>query len=140
MFRFHKPRSRNRKLLFNEKTYYTLTGIVSGVFVTMLCLLGFSYLLKLIGAGSGATSALANIALVAGCFAAGYSASKNRRKDGLKTGLFIGIIIFALVYLIGAFTLKNFVGFSLFTKLIIVIIAACIGGVLGVNSPLKPRH
>ncbi|GHU54453.1 hypothetical protein FACS1894132_09110 [Clostridia bacterium] len=135
----HRVKSRNRKKFLSEKTYYTLTGVVSGLFVTILCLLGFSYLLKLLGASSGITSALSNIALVAGCFAAGYTASKNRRKNGLKTGLFVGVIIYGIVYLLGVFTLQNFVGFSLFTKLIIVLIAACLGGILGVNSKIKPK-
>ncbi|MDR0917872.1 MAG: TIGR04086 family membrane protein [Oscillospiraceae bacterium] len=139
MFRFRKIHSRKKKTLFNERIYYTITGIISGLFVTILCLLGFSYLLKTLGSDSGLTSALSNIALVAGCFAAGYTATRHKRKNGLKTGLIVGVIIYGVVYLIGIFTFRNFVGLSLFTKLLIVITAACIGGVLGVNSQIKPK-
>lgn len=133
-------RFRNKKYFSDSKIYGIIISVISGLIVIALCLLGFAYVIKMIGSGSDFTSALANIALVAGCMTAGYCAARHKSRDGLKIGICVGLIIFAIVYILGVFIIKNFIGLTLLTKIVIIVIAASIGGILGVNSRIRPRR
>ncbi|MDE6763142.1 MAG: TIGR04086 family membrane protein, partial [Oscillospiraceae bacterium] len=94
---------------------------------------------SLIDLSDGTFLLMADGALCAGCFAAGFTAAKRRGRQGMKTGLVCGIIIFSAVLLGGLIFVRSFSAGGFFTKLLIILICSSIGGIFGVNSPRRFR-
>lgn len=125
--------------LRTEKTLMILLSALACVGAVFLVSLAFSAIASLIDLSDGAFLLMADAALCAGCFAAGFTAAKRRGRHGMKTGLMCGVIIFLAVLLGGLIFVRSFSAGGLFTKLLIILICSSIGGIFGVNSPRRFR-
>lgn len=126
-----------RHRLRDTRTFYTIRSLLLGAVIMILCLMGFSVIISKISTPTPVVSMMANIALCAGCFAAGYSAAKKRRRNGIITGLYCGAAIYFIVYLLGLIIFGSFVTMSGFMKLIMALICSSIGGIFGVNTKIR---
>lgn len=115
---------------------YSVLACVGAVFLTSVL---FSGLASVIDLSDGTFTFMSSIALCAGCFAAGFTAAKRRGREGIKTGLLCGIIIFSVILPIGLIFVKGFSAGGFFTKVLIILVCSCIGGIFGVNSPRRFR-
>lgn len=109
---------------------------VGAVFIAALI---FSAAASVIDFSDGTFTLASSLALCAGCFAAGFTAAKRRKKHGLATGLACGAVIFAVVFIGGLICVRSFSVGGFFTKLLIIFICSAIGGIIGVNSPQRFR-
>lgn len=99
----------------------------------------FSAIATMVDLSDGMFTLMSGIALCAGCFAAGYTAAKHRKKQGLRVGLACGGVIFAVTLLLGIIFVRGFSAGGFFTKLLIILVSSAVGGIIGVNSPKRFR-
>lgn len=125
--------------LRTEKLLMILFSALACVGAVFLAALAFSGIASVIDLSDGAFLLMADAALCAGCFAAGFTAAKRRGRQGMKTGFLCGIIIFLTVLTGGLIFVRSFSAGGLFTKLLIILICSSIGGIFGVNSPRRFR-
>ena len=125
--------------LRTEKMLMILLSALACVGAVFLVSLAFSAIASVIDLSDGAFLLMADAALCAGCFAAGFTAAKRRGRHGMKTGLLCGMIIFAAAFLGGLIFVRSFSAGGVFTKLLIILICSSIGGIFGVNSPRRFR-
>lgn len=98
------------------------------LFVLLALLLSFG-LLPL-----GAAPAAASVAMAIGGFLAGLIAAKQLGQNGLLIGAACGAILFLLFTLIGLAAFGQTPGVSTLIRLVIFVVAAAIGGIIGVGS------
>ena len=77
---------------------------------------------------------LVTVALCVGGYVGGYVSGKKQRRNGLLSGVLCGVFIFLAIVAISAVFSKTVESFSVPTKLILTLVCAGIGGVVGVNS------
>lgn len=112
-------------------------GISSGAVACFLSLLLMSVAMGLGDMPQAVIALFATIAFVIGGFLAGYVTAVLAQEKGLLLGLCCGAILF-LVLLCVSFTVSgNGLGMQAVTKLVCVLLASAIGGVLGVNKRKK---
>lgn len=129
-----KVRSR-RKPLFEKGP--PGAGMLLGIAVSIAILALAAVLVCKAALPMGAIGFIAELAMAAGAYAAGYHTAKKRRNHGLLTGLLCGGSIGFLTWVIG--WLYNGVPGSLLWKIIIMSLCGGIGGVLGVNTRLSHK-
>lgn len=80
---------------------------------------------------------LTTIASCLGTFAAAFTASHQKRENGLLVGFLTAIAIFVFMAFCNAVFIGE--GFSslTFVKLVLLLLSGCFGGVLGVNTRTK---
>ena len=122
-----------------EKIMLILNAGLACVGAVFLAVTLFSAIATVVDFGDGAFTVMAAIALCAGCFSAGFTAAKRRRRNGLKVGLACGAIIFAVTLLGGIIFVRGFSAGGFFTKLLMILSCSAIGGIFGVNSPKRFR-
>ncbi len=122
-----------------ERIMLAVTTILSCVGAVFICVSVFSAIIANLDVPDGVVTLMSTLSLCAGCFAAGYTASKRRRKNGLLTGVICGAIIFIVVFILGIIFAGSFSAAGLFTKTIIIIVCSAIGGVAGVNIRTRIR-
>lgn len=122
-----------------ERLAIILSGVLSCIGVVSLSVLLFSFIVSKIDLPNNIISLMSSVSLCAGCVAAGYSVSKRRRRNGLFTGVLCGIVIFFIILFIGIIFVKSFTIMGFITKFFIILACSAIGGVIGVNSPLRFR-
>ena len=83
------------------------------------------------------TSVMSSLAICIGAYTGGYIASKRRRRNGLVLGALTGLIIFFIIFFAGIFFAKSSISFGFVSKLIMTVICAAVGGIIGVNSKGK---
>lgn len=126
-------RIRSERLLL---VFYTSLACVGATFLAAAV---FSAIATMIDLSDGTFRLMSGAALCAGCFAAGYTAAKRRRKQGLRVGLACGCAIFTVTLLLGMIFVRGFSAGGFFTKLLIILVCSAIGGIIGVNSPKRFR-
>ena len=94
-------RKTSAEKLRTEKLMMILFSALACTGAVFLVSLAFSGIAAVIDLSDGTFLLMANAALCAGCFAAGYTAAKRRGRQGMRTGLTCGIIIFAAVFIGG---------------------------------------
>jgi putative membrane protein (TIGR04086 family) len=82
-------------------------------------------------------SVMSSFSLCLGAYVGGYTAAKRRRQNGMIIGILTGIFIYCVIFFAGVIFAKNSISFSFLTKLIMTLICAAVGGVVGVNSKGK---
>jgi putative membrane protein (TIGR04086 family) len=117
-----------------QKITSAVSSVSAFLIVLFICSILFSALSNALEMNSSARLLLAGLSVSAGTFAASYTLAKRRRQGGILLGLLVGIAVFAAVFigtliLGGAFTAGGF-----FSKLVIIVVCAVIGGVVGVNG------
>ncbi len=128
---------RHSKTLKNTKTSLITTAAGSAVIscvivVSILLLLGF--LVAKIDATDVILSAMSTFALCIGAFSGGYISGKRRKRNGLVLGILCGIFIFLVIIVMSHLFSRAAESFSMPVKLILTLLFAGIGGVVGVNS------
>lgn len=116
--------------------FCTALACVGAVFLAVTI---FSAIATIVDLSDGMFTLMSSIALCAGCFAAGYTAAKRRKKQGLRVGLACGGVIFAVTLLLGIIFVRGFSAGGFFTKLLIILVCSAVGGIIGVNSPKRFR-
>lgn len=116
-----------------------VTSLLAFIGAVSLCLLIFGEIAVKIDLSDGIFSVMAQLSLCAGCFAAAYTVSKQKRRKGLIIGLYCGSIVFIGTFLLGIIFSKGFSAGGVIIKLLTVFSCSAIGGVLGVNSKKRFR-
>lgn len=109
------------------------SAVISCVVIGALILL-FGYFISRIDATDIIISAMSTFALCTGAFSGGYVSGKRRRRNGLLMGILCGVFVFIIIILLSHFFSKTAESFSMPKKLVLTLICAGIGGVVGVNS------
>lgn len=117
-----------------SRIYTSVSSSLIGIVIVLLCLLLFSFIMTKFDAPEPMVSVMSSLALCIGAYSGGYIASKKRRQNGLLIGVITGIIIYCVVFFAGVFFAKSSITFSFLSKMIMTLICAAVGGVIGVNS------
>lgn len=105
-----------------------------GFGVVFLMILIFAFVVTKIDATDFMLSVMSTVALCVGGYVGGYVSGKKQRRNGLLSGVLCGVFIFLAIVAISAVFSKTVESFSVPTKLILTLVCAGIGGVVGVNS------
>ena len=119
------------------RTGNILTVILSAVcgFAAIFILIAlFSLLMTRIDVNDSVVSVLTSAGLCAGAYIGGYVASKKRRQNGLIMGLICGLFMFGIIFLVSYLFAGTAGGFSASSKLVMTLLFASAGGIVGVNS------
>lgn len=128
---------RRRYTLKESKIVSVFLSILSGVMLTVICLILIAVIMVKIDVSDGLINILTSFVLCAGCYNTAYQIAIKRRRSGLITGIISGIIIFAIMFLISIIFLRKELSGMIFSKLVIAIVCSAIGGIKGVNSKIK---
>ena len=79
-------------------------------------------------------SVMSTAALGIGAYAGGYVCGKRQRRNGLLSGVLCGVFIFLIIVILSALFSKAAESFSVPAKLVLTLVCAGVGGVVGVNS------
>ena len=130
-----QPNMQGAKRFFRPITY----GIVSGVAACLLLLIFMSVVLELQDVPESAVTLMATLTFVFGGMIAGLISSGMSREKGLLMGLVCGICLFGILSLASLALCGGDFGIAALTKLVAVLLAGSIGGVVGVNKRKKCR-
>lgn len=111
-----------------------LTAALICIAITTVFMVVFALLMYIAQIGSEYSPILATVSLAAGTFASAFYAARKIGKRGLFTGFVTGIIIFIAVTLISLIVDKGGITYNTLFHLIIIMLSALIGGVMGVNK------
>ncbi|MCR5142261.1 MAG: TIGR04086 family membrane protein [Ruminococcus sp.] len=85
-------------------------------------------------------SVLTSAALCAGSFAGGLTAARRRRQNGLLMGLLCGLFLFGVIFLLSYLFAGAAGGMKGGRKLVMTLICASVGGIIGVNTNGNSFH
>ncbi|MBQ1538098.1 MAG: TIGR04086 family membrane protein [Ruminococcus sp.] len=85
-------------------------------------------------------SVLTSAALCAGSFAGGLTAARRRRQNGLLMGLLCGLFLFGVIFLLSYLFAGAAGGMKGGGKLVMTLICASVGGIIGVNTNGNSFH
>ncbi|CDA73197.1 putative uncharacterized protein [Ruminococcus sp. CAG:579] len=111
-----------------------LLSALAGFSLVFLGLLLFSFIMTRIDVSEPVLSVLTSLALCVGAYVGGYTASRRRRRNGLLMGVCCGLFMFLVIFALSYFFAGTAGGFSASAKLIMTLVCAGTGGVIGVNS------
>lgn len=114
-------------------------GVASGAAACIVLLLICAAIIGMRDVPKQAISIAAILSFVLGGFVAGYVSAALSREKGMLLGLCCGICLFAVLFAAGAAVDGLGFGMAALTKLLCVLIAAAIGGILGVNKRKKMK-
>lgn len=117
-----------------------LTAALICIAITTVFMVVFALLMYIAQIGSEYSPVLATVSLAAGTFASAFYAARKIGKRGLFTGFVTGIIIFIAVTLISLIVDKGGITYNTLFHLIIIMLSALIGGVMGVNKKSKRNY
>lgn len=125
------------KYNFKEKlVIYSIASIVGMVVVTLCILLAAAVCLASDISDSFSTL-IAGICLGVGALICGYISAKKIRSSGLLNGLFSGLIMMIIVATISLFVSNNLFTVVGISHILICLISASVGGIIGVNFSKK---
>lgn len=128
---------RHSRLRSNKRLSVITTAASSAVFSCLVigaAILIFAFFVARIDATDIILSAMSTLALCIGAFSGGYVSGKRRRRNGLLMGILCGVFVFIIIVFVSHFFSKAVESFSMTTKLVLTLIFAGLGGVVGVNS------
>lgn len=116
-----------------------LIAVGAGALVTAVLLLLFALLMTAVDMPSAASVALSTVAAALGALVSGFTAAKLKGCKGLVNGLIAGGILFAVILVISMCV--STAQFTMLTpaRLIVCLLMAGIGGVMGVNMGRKRK-
>ncbi len=101
--------------------------------VSLVFIFVFAVIMYLIEGGYEFSPLFATISVAIGCLAASYSLSKSIGKKGFLLGAAVGGVTFLLITLIALLVNSSGIGVNTLFRLIIIMLASIIGGIIGVN-------
>ena len=113
---------------------YPLVSAAAGLGVVFLITLIFAFVITKITAADLMLSVMSTVALCVGAFAGGHICGRKSGSNGLFMGVLCGVFIFLTIILLSALFSKAVESFSLPVKLVLTLLCAGVGGVVGVNS------
>lgn len=127
---------RNKKKLPASASNLLSAGIaaVFGFAAISLSIMLFGFLLTKIDLDDSVLSLLTSAGLCIGAYVGGYVAARHRRQSGLLMGLLCGLLMFGIIFILSYLFAGTAGGFSGSAKLIMTLVCAAAGGVIGVNS------
>lgn len=120
-----------RKLSVLSSTALSACVGCGAIFVAVLA---FAYVITKIDATDLMLSVMSTAALGIGAYAGGYVCGKRQRRNGLLSGVLCGVFIFLIIVILSALFSKAAESFSVPAKLVLTLVCAGVGGVVGVNS------
>lgn len=107
---------------------YLLSLVVSFAFILL-----FAFIISVADLSKSSAYPLSSVSLLLGAFCGGYHFSKNIAKNGILCGLSVGALLY-FTFFVAGIIINGFVFSSLwFIRLLIVMLASTIGGIIGVN-------
>lgn len=110
-----------------------LWGTLSGIVTCLLVLLLMAAVLAAGDIPKAAVTPLAVAAAVIGSAVGGFVTARLRGENGLLFGAACGLALFVLVMAVGFTLLHQIRGGYVLLKLVLMLIAGAVGGILGVN-------
>ena len=129
--RYRKP---PRKSAYGGFFTYPLLSAGIGLFVIFIVTLLFAFVITKIDATDFMLSVMSTIALCVGAYSGGFVSGKGSGKNGLFMGILCGIFIFLVIILLSVLFSKAVKSFTLPVKLVLTLVFAGLGGIVGVNS------
>lgn len=126
---------RHRQSLWSNTFFSFAAPSAAGIAVIILCCIIFSMITFFVLKSMMFLPYFSIISLFCGGFSAGEICGKFRRRRGLIDGIICGCILSAAVIIASA-AVGGFPGIK---KLLLLIIAGAVGGVIGVNSK-RPKN
>ncbi len=111
-----------------------LVSVGAGALVCIAILLLMSLLMAVKSIPQAMVGPMAVFALMAGALAGGFCCSKLLRRNGLVMGAICGFVMCLVVLLAGFSLPHNIMGTNALFKVVYVLLASMLGGVLGVNT------
>ncbi len=124
----------------NNKSSVFLKAILLETVVTAIFIFIFAVIMYLGEIGFEYSAVFGTVSVAAGCFAGGFYAAKKIGQKGLINGAIIGIITFGIVTLISLIVDDGAITFNTLFHLIIFMLSAIIGGIIGVNKREKRNY
>ena len=124
---------KNNRLLGGRKLSVLSSTALSacvGCGAIFVAVLAFAYVITKIDATDLMLSVMSTAALGIG----GYVCGKRQRRNGLLSGVLCGVFIFLIIVILSALFSKAAESFSVPAKLVLTLVCAGVGGVVGVNS------
>lgn len=115
----------------------TLISLACGAVACALLLLLFSAIVALTDLPRTLIDLFATISLAGAGFVSGYVCARQLREKGMLFGILCGSLIYLLVLLSGVSFLSEGFGLAAAFKCVAVVLAAAVGGVLGVNKKVR---
>ena len=111
-----------------------LISAALGLLVGLTLLLLFSLLLSARDIPNSLTMPITTLILILMGIIAGHRCGRLQRHNGMLNGFLVGLIEFAVLLLISLAVPGHEVGILALYKLLILVVSACIGSILGVNK------
>lgn len=118
---------------FKKCAVAVIIGLFAGVAVSIVLLLIFAAVMSFTNIPQTFIPIMSVLAAAIGSFIGGIISASFFQKSGMLTGALCGAALSVIVLLSGVFVLNEGIGAVAFTKLIIFICSAAIGGIIGVN-------
>lgn len=126
-----------RRSIFKGKMSFIYAPLISSLAafgVMFLVIVIFAFVITKIDASDFVLSVMTTVALCIGAYTGGYVSGRHRRKNGLLMGILCGVFIFLIIVVLSAVFSKTVESFSVPVKLLLTLICAGIGGIVGVNT------
>ncbi len=127
-------RSRRRSNIYRQSGLAALFSALLGFAVVFAGVTLISLLMTKVDMDDKLLSVLTSGALCAGSFTGGLAAARRRRQNGLLMGLLCGLFMFGTIFLLSYLFAGAAGGMKGGSKLIMTLVCASLGGVIGVNT------
>lgn len=111
-----------------------IIGAVLQIIITLVTIIVFSLIMYFFETEDKYSPLFASISLAAGAFANSFFISAKKREKGYLYGMTIGFITFVLVTITGIIINSGSFTLNTFFHLVIIMLSAILGGILGVNK------
>ena len=111
-----------------------IASALTGFAVIMVFVMLISTLMVQMDISDTLLSVLTSAALCAGAFSGGIVAARRRRQNGLLMGLLCGLLMFGVIFVLSYVFAGAAGGMKGGGKLVMTLVSASLGGVIGVNT------
>jgi len=112
-------------------------GIVASVLTAVIVSVLFALLVSALSVPYKTMPLLATVTVALTGIAGGYVTSRVFKKKGLLTGAFLGVILSVILTLVSVLVTEASPSAGGLIKILVIVVAAMTGGVLGVNTKQK---
>ena len=115
-----------------------VVGFSTGVIMVFLLLLIAAFIMLKKDIGPSVVNIITTLICGGGSFIAAFVTAKKVGRNGIKIGALMGITIFVIISLVGVILGRTFSLLSVI-RLCVILVAASVGGILGVNIKAKRK-
>ena len=119
--------------LSEKVVIYCLSVVIGSLSLVVALFLAASVCLA-VDLSNNFSTLVSGICLGIGAAVSGFLSSKKIKSQGIVNGLFCGVILYFFIFLLSLFFSENSFSIITLSHLMISLLAAAIGGVLGVNT------